>query len=142
MRLHNPEAGEYCEYCAKLLKQAHPELQEWYKKVKNQFKYTHISCAYRNKEDQEKAFESGASKAHFPNSPHNHMVNWVPCALALDLFVIDEDGVTRWPYKFFQSIDSWNKENKEPILWGGTFKKLVDGPHFELRTNATYPTKG
>ena len=30
-----------------------------------------ITCGYRTKEDQEKAFEDGKSKAHFGQSKHN-----------------------------------------------------------------------
>ena len=56
----------------------------------------------------------------------------MPFSKALDLFLIDDDGVARFPMPFYKML--WEKTEKDrwPIAWGGNFKKFKDGPHFEL----------
>jgi peptidoglycan L-alanyl-D-glutamate endopeptidase CwlK len=53
------------------LSTCHPELQVLFYEV-----IKHFDCqileGYRNQEDQEKAFEAGATKLHWPDGRHNH----------------------------------------------------------------------
>lgn len=113
--------------------QLHPLLQEilteflFYKDIS-------IICGFRSKEEQEEAFCKGCSKAHFGQSPHNFNP-----ARAVDIV----------PYPIPMKNGQWDNNSKEwnevanlfleiakqkniQITWGGTFKKLVDKPHFEL----------
>jgi peptidoglycan L-alanyl-D-glutamate endopeptidase CwlK len=48
-----------------------PELVELITEVSKEHNIQ-VTCGYRNKEDQEKAFKDGFSKAHFRQSPHNY----------------------------------------------------------------------
>src|SRR5579871_2009363 len=52
------------------LETCHPDLQTLFKEVIQTMDCT-ILVGHRNQEDQEKAFEQGNSKEHWPNSKHN-----------------------------------------------------------------------
>jgi len=92
----------------------------------------HVSCAFRNQADQEAEFKKGTSNAHWPDSLHNFMQNGRPRARALDLFSLNEKGQALWPITEFQKLSEACEDQKLPIKWGGKFKSLKDGPHFEL----------
>lgn len=127
MALHH-EGGEVCPLCEGKLGTAHPYLQDWYHQVKKKYVNTHISWAFRGEQDQEQAFSDGKTHLHWPDSPHNK----VP-ALALDLFQIDDDNVARWSPQFFARLNQDNEEAHEPIVWGGVWKTLGDGDHFQYQ---------
>ena len=67
-------------------KQLHPGLQRYCDRV-IKIKDVSLICGYRGRAEQELAFKSGNSKAHFGESPHNY---WP--ALAVDL--------VPWPTQF------------------------------------------
>ena len=88
-----------------------------------------IVCGHRGQEEQEKAYNSGASLARWGQSKHNTLPS-----LAVDVL----------PYPF---NTNWNREQFEPlgkvvlqkaneldlnIRWGKYFKKIKDYPHWEL----------
>ena len=50
--------------------QLHPDLQKVVDEASKTFNFSLI-CGHRNKEDQNKAFAEGNSKAQWPNSRHN-----------------------------------------------------------------------
>lgn len=87
-----------------------------------------LICGIRNKEDQEKAFNQGQSKAHYGQSPHN----FTP-ARAFDF--------TPYPCNW-NNIEDFKRvaeviiecalESEIDITWGGNFSNLKDYPHFEL----------
>ena len=60
---------------------------------------------------------------------------------AVDLAAI-VDGAISWDFKYYEKIaDAVLKAGAElnvPIVWGGLWKTLVDGPHFELH-KGKYP---
>ncbi len=136
---HNVETGP-CVLCESKLKSAHPIFQELWPKLKKQFPLTHCSWAFRNASDQEAMFKLGSSRLHWPNSLHNKSDSKeMPCSRAIDLFAIDEDGKAVWsPYQF-KKIYEWMRENKFPIVWGGTWKKFVDSPHYECDASVIQP---
>jgi hypothetical protein len=116
-----------CPLCEEKLKTAHPDLVAWFKAaVKPKHPDAHVSWAYRDQAAQEAAFEDGKTNLHFPQSAHNK----IP-ARALDLFEIVQ-GQALWPPLFFAAISATNKLDYPNIIWGGTFKTLGDGDHFEL----------
>lgn len=117
-----------CPACEEKLATAHPDLAAWYRtSVKPKYPDAHVSWGYRDQVGQEAAFEDGKTRLHFPNSAHNK----VP-ARALDLFQINAAGSAVWEPRFFASLSDANKLDYPHIIWGGNWKTLGDGDHFEL----------
>ena len=87
-----------------------------------------ILDSQRGKQAQEKAFALGHSRAHFGQSAHN----WSP-AVALDVvpYPIDWNNLAR-----FKALSAFvlakAKKLGVPIVWGGSWPKLRDMPHYEL----------
>lgn len=123
-----------CPLCTEKALTAHPYLAAWFGRVKKRYPNVHISWAWRGAEDQEKFFKEGKTRCHFPNSKHNKTKpDGTPCSMALDLFLWDEDGVARFPPLWYARLNAENEADREPIKWGGEFKSIGDGDHFELR---------
>ena len=61
---------------------------------------------------------------------------------AVDIVVINTDGSANWSFDRYKSVaDVFKKEAARlgiKITWGGDWKTLKDGPHFELDRSA-YP---
>lgn len=117
-----------CPLCEEKLASAHVYLQTWFRNVvKPKYPDAHVSWAYRDQAAQEAAFADEKTKLHFPHSAHNK----IP-ARAIDLFQINSAGVAFWAPLFFAALSASNKLDYPQIVWGGTFKTLGDGDHFEL----------
>ena len=97
-----------------------------------------VICGHRGREEQEEAFRTGASRAHYGESKHNYLPS---CAV----------DVTPWPVywgnkKRFEElaevVKATAKDMGIDIVWGGNFKGFFDGPHFELTdtSKSTLPT--
>lgn len=84
----------------------------------------------RGKAAQERAFALGHSRAHFGQSAHNFSpavaLDVVPFAKAIDW------GATAKFATFATFVMAKARSLGIQIVWGGTFKKLVDMPHYEL----------
>lgn len=118
--------GPTCPGCDLKLAQADQRLQDWFNNnVKPKYPSAHISWSYRGMTDQEQAFSEGKTQLHFPNSAHNKQP-----AMALDLFSLVA-GKALWPPKFFIQINA-DIIPSDQIHWGGVWKTLGDGDHFEL----------
>jgi hypothetical protein len=133
--LHH-EHGPVCPLCAAKLKEAHPNLASWFMRcVKPRYPYAHISWSFRDKANQDAVCADGKSKLKWPNSPHNKTdpKTGVPKAEALDLFLLGEDGVASWPYKFFSQVAEQAKNESECVFWGGHFKTIWDADHFQIQ---------
>jgi peptidoglycan L-alanyl-D-glutamate endopeptidase CwlK len=88
-----------------------------------------VICGYRDKAAQTAAYNSGASRAKFGQSPHNHKPSY-----AFD--------VIPYPFKGWHYLPDFEAVGKQILLsaqelnigvtWGKSFKGLVDYPHFEL----------
>lgn len=126
--------GLGCQLCDEKLLTAHPDIVKIYKQlIKPKFEDCHISWAYRDKEDQEKAYAAHKSNAHYPMSPHNKMDDQGnPCSLALDLFRLVDNGTAIFPVRYYHDIAYFLEVEKQPIKWGATFSKISDFDHFEL----------
>jgi hypothetical protein len=140
--IHHKNGVAECPECENKLKDAHPKLAEWYReKVKTAFPSCHISWSFRGKQDQEQAFSDRKSDLHFPFSPHNKSDDQGnPCALALDLFELDFNGIGRWAWGYFRDIAKTLPDCGFPVEWAGNWKsekgkKLGDFDHFELKLN-------
>jgi peptidoglycan LD-endopeptidase CwlK len=83
-----------------------------------------LTCTHRGQEDQERAFREGRSKAHFGHSLHNFLP-----AYAFDIAFRGPLGLD-WTMNLFKLM----ADIGEPLglEWGGRWKDLVDGPHFQL----------
>jgi peptidoglycan L-alanyl-D-glutamate endopeptidase CwlK len=91
-----------------------------------------ITDGYRSEEDQNWAFVNGKSKARFGQSKHN-----VFPSQAIDIcpYPIPKDwdpNDRKWQEMALNAMWCAGKLGFE-ITWGGSFKKLVDKPHFELK---------
>jgi hypothetical protein len=129
-----------CPLCLEKLKSAHGTLADWFRLIKAEYPTAHVACAYRGKEDQDKAYKDGASMVKWPNSKHNKTLpNGAACSEALDLFELKQG------YAVFNPVFYCEVENHtEKIGWddriqcgltirskGRTLK--VDRGHFQLR---------
>ena len=87
-----------------------------------------ITCGYRNREDQEKAFDAGKSKAHFGQSKHNCLPSKAVdiCPFPLNWDVND----IRW-YKMISSAYEIARQQGIKIR-SGRFFAFRDLPHIEL----------
>lgn len=85
-----------------------------------------ITEGVRSQLRQQELFASGASRTL--NSRHltGH---------AVDIAIYDE-GIISWDFRLFQQVadhvKTVSKLNDVPLVWGGDWRSLRDGPHFEL----------
>lgn len=132
-----------CALCELKLKEANPFLISWFHKRKETHPNMHVSWAYRGREDQEKAFQDGASLLHFPNSAHNHSFvdgkgqEWRD-SMALDIFQI-KDGKAVFDPIFCARLNDENEKAGIKMIWGGKFKKLGDSGHFQYDPSSSVP---
>lgn len=126
-----------CPGCEEKLIQVYSYMQQWFRKIKFLYSTAHVSWGYRDQADQEIAFQAGRSHDHFPNSPHNRTNDQgEPESYAIDLFELTLDGRGKWDPRFFNTLNDYNRQNKEPIIWGGNFKSLGDMDHFQFNPEA------
>lgn len=88
-----------------------------------------ITFGYRTKDEQEKAYKDGKSRAKFGESKHN-----VFPSKAIDIcpYPINwDDKDPRWTEMALNAMWCSGKLNIS-IKWGGTFKSIKDYPHFEI----------
>jgi len=139
MRVHTEDT--VCLGCERKLNTAHPLLRWWFRRVKARHDIkggmrVHVAWAYRGAEEQEIEFLAERSRARFPNSPHNKEDSeHRPCSRALDIFLVDADGVGRWPRKWYAKLEDEIHALDEPIFWGGHIeirKDQWDDNHFQL----------
>lgn len=109
---------------------AHPDLQKVMHEAIKHYDFT-VYCSIRNREDQERAFREGKSRAHFGSSPHN----FTP-SRAVDIAPWINGGIDWNNLKAFDEMGSVVLKAAQSvgvdITWGKNFTSLVDRPHFEL----------
>jgi hypothetical protein len=127
-----------CPGCKKRTDTACLELQSWFWKfIKPNYPDVHVSWGYRGKEDQEKEFAEGATRAHYPKSPHNRTnpKNGQPESYALDLFQQINGKYVSDPV-FFAKLDDISRKEGYCLIWGGNFKSIGDSNHFQFNPDA------
>ena len=114
------------------LKSCHPDLIKLIMRL-DEIYPVHVTCGYRGKEDQDKAFKEKKSKLKFPDSKHNKTPS-----LAVDI-VPDPDRNPKtisWtdlkPFEIMcLAVESIADEQGLKIRLGRDFK-FKDFPHVEL----------
>ena len=88
-----------------------------------------VLCGHRTQEEQESAYAAGHSRARWGQSKHNSQpsraVDIAPYPIAWD-----DPGRFR---SLAEVILHHAHVQGVSLRWGGTFRSLVDMPHFELR---------
>lgn len=123
--------GEECEKCNEMLLRARDELRNFFLHFKKQFIMMHVSCVYRDEEDQNAAFLANTSKLKWPKSKHNKLPSE-----AIDVFEILPNGSGRWDPAFYHKLNEIQLVQGFNLEWGGSWKVLRDGPHFQIRDAA------
>lgn len=84
-----------------------------------------ITCTTRSQADQSRLLSEGKSRAKFGESLHNFHP-----AFAFDLAFARPDQPADWSFHLFDKMAAI----AEPLglVWGGRWKGLVDGPHFQM----------
>lgn len=116
------------------------KLQELFNEVIKVFDCT-IVCGYRNKEDQERAFNDSKSKLHYPMSKHNHL----PCYAVDVVPYFSDEPHLRWKdvesfLKLAYCIKTIANKLDIKVRWGADWnnngiisdEKFIDMPHWEL----------
>ena len=94
-----------------------------------------VTEGVRTKERQAELVKAGASQTL--NSRHltGH---------AVDL-AVKVGGQVVWTWHIYAKLGAFVKEKSQslgiPVIWGGDFKTLRDGPHFELPRNLYFDEK-
>lgn len=109
------------------LRQCHPQLVKVADEAIQVFDFT-VICGYRNREDQEKAFKEGKSKARFGASPHNYQPAYAFDAVPYPVDWKDTKAFEAMGRAMLAAAERVHVQ----ITWGRDFKGLVDYPHFEL----------
>jgi len=110
----------------------HPELQRAWEYLRHRWEEENpdgpivgLSATYRGPIDQQAAFDRGASRVTFGQSLHN----FEP-AYAFDIY-FNRDGVADWTFSLFERFAAMAEEIG--LEWGGRWRTLVDGAHFQLK---------
>ena len=117
------------------LSTCHPDLQEVFNEVVKEFDCT-ILCGYRNKEEQEAAFDQGRSKVSWPDSKHNTQPSR---AIDVAPYPVDWEDLERF-YYFAGYVKGIAKGMGIKIRFGGDWdndmrikdNNFNDLVHFEL----------
>ena len=112
----------------------HPDIRKVCNELIKYIDFT-VTCGYRRKEDQDKAYAEGKSKLKWPKSDHNG----VP-SMAVDIvpYPIDWEDIGRFQqlHGAFMVVAKQlfnNKEIESEFEWGGKWKKFKDYPHYEIK---------
>lgn len=84
-----------------------------------------LTCTHRSDEDQQAAYAEGKSLALPGESLHNYLP-----ALAFDIGFKLPNGDVTWDMRYFRLFAEMAKTLG--LEWGGDWKGLVDGPHFQM----------
>ena len=133
------------------LETCHPDLQTLFNAVIEVVDCS-VTCGYRNKEDQEKAFDSGNSKVHFPDGKHNSNPSTAVDVYPYPISFKDKDLSRFFWFAGWVLAKAGILRNvgeiTHKIKWGGNWKGLDNGkidftynkrtdvlddlPHYEL----------
>ncbi len=136
---------KFSERSLKNLSTCHVDLQALFNEVIKTFD-CFVTEGYRNKEDQQRAFDSGKSKVNFPNGKHNKQPSMAADVYPYEpLMVVDWKDNQRFHY-FAGQVMGIAKELKDQgkithsVRWGGDWDQdteikdelFRDTGHYEL----------
>lgn len=112
----------------------HPDIVKVCRELIKQIDFSVLE-GHRGKEAQEKAFASGNSKAHYPNSKHNSVPSH---AVDLAPYPIDWNNLQRFRdlWTRFDAIAKLLADRGEiasEFEWGGEWNGIKDYPHIEIK---------
>jgi len=87
-----------------------------------------VLCGWRGEEEQNELYRQGRSNARWKESKHNMLKSR---AIDLAPYPIDWNNKEAF-YELAGVIKAMASKHKVAIKWGGNFKDVFDGPHFEL----------
>ncbi len=117
----------FSETSKRRLSDCHPDLQRLFYKV-IEFKDCSVLSGYRNKDQQNKAFKDGKTKAVWGKSNHNVMPSKAVDVMPYPIHWDDYDGL----YEFAGFVKGIAAMLDIEIKWGGDFKSYFDGAHWEI----------
>lgn len=110
------------------LMECHPDLIRLFQEVVKEIDCS-IICGHRNKSHQDEAFRHGFSNTPWPKSKHNKIpslaVDCIPYPCKWD----DSESFEALAKVVFKKANELGIE----IVWGGSFKTIMDKPHYELK---------
>lgn len=90
-----------------------------------------VTSGIRTEAEQHEMFKKGASNMDGTNRISKHQTGD-----AIDFMAYDKNGKPTWNMKYYKAVSNAFKmashELDIPIIWGGDWKTLQDGPHVEL----------
>ena len=116
-----------CEACEAKLRQVHRDLVIFVRAVRGSHPDAHISCGYRGKADQEEAFNTGHSRAHYGQSAHNCLPS-----MAVDFFRLTQAGGASFDRPWFELVLA-PVIKAAGLVWGGDWQSIKDFPHCEMK---------
>lgn len=111
----------------------HPLLQRVMQSAIADFDFT-VICGQRTAEEQNRAYDTGASKLRYPNSKHNstpsmavditpYPIDWHNLAAFRELAVVVK--------RHWDAIPVAERDGYR-LVWGGDWVRFMDMPHWEL----------
>lgn len=111
----------------------HKDLQTLFMEVIKVYDCT-VTCGFRNRADQEKAFKEGTTQLHFPHGRHNRNPSF---AVDVVPYPVDWDDLDRFKEMAIivkQIRDKLLEEGRisSKIEWGGDWENFKDYPHWQI----------
>ena len=130
-------AAKNCRSCIEKFLSCDPKIVSFVKKIQETFQDCHVAVGYRDQAEQHEAKVSGRSTFDWPDSKHNFTLYTHPYSKACDLFMLGADGHAYFLKDYYVAIWEYYLANKkefesDKIVWGGSWKHLIDLDHFEV----------
>lgn len=114
-----------CGACEEKLKGVDSRLVSFVEQLRGIYPDAHVCWGVRGEAEQELFKKQGTSKASFGQSPHNY-------GLAVDIFRLTLSNSASFDPVWYRTKLAPVVAANPDLVWGGTFKSLVDLPHVEL----------
>jgi len=94
-----------------------------------------VLCGHRGEAEQNAAYAAGNSKLKWPKSKHNKVPSEAVDIVPYPIDWEDTAAFERMGQVVLQCWEEMDPDDtaKWQLVWGKTFKGLVDYPHFEIR---------
>ena len=123
-----------CQSCAAFLQDCCFEIHDFMLWVNKYYPNVHICQGWRSEADQHAYFLAKKSELDWPNSKHNAMEDSIPRSMAVDLFVLADNGTAQFDGAFYKSLYEAAILAGQNIVWGGNWSGFPDEDHFEVES--------